>query len=132
MKINNKDTELTWGAWLLDGDADTFLQGPVAKPRYEYNWADGNGVEYDPNEVIRFEKTSFQFSLVFSGVSKTAVNSAIAAFLNEVAVGAGVSLSVPEVGRDFAKVFFSACGASQVVADEPYSIKVALTFIYNW
>lgn len=132
MKVNNKDTELTWGAWLLEGEVDTFLQQPVTKPRYEYDWKGSHGVEYDTSEVLQFEKVTFQFALVFTGNSIAAVNTAIDAFVNEVKTGAGVSLQVTEVGKAFIKVYFSACGTAEIVADSPYSIKVPFTFIYNY
>lgn len=90
--INGDDTLQTYNVEILTGANISLLQPPTFKPRFEYNWQDKNGVEYDNSEPLYKQSQNYTISCLIFGSDKEDVVKNYRQLLDVICVNAGFDL----------------------------------------
>lgn len=106
MKFNGINAKTVYGCEPRPGFDEQLLQLPKRKPGYEFNWADENGMETDPNETPVFERKTYQLPIMISGIGKTDFFTKYNALTNFLLNAKEFNLDVDYLARRF-KVRFS-------------------------
>ena len=101
MIINGINTETTFGIFLEEGAYKELWKPPIAKPGFEKNWPDENGIETDPNEVPVYERLDYNIPLLLVASSETDYWSKLNAFLAFCFQNRYINLDIPQRARRF-------------------------------
>lgn len=101
MIINGLNAETSFGLVLADGAYNVLWTPPRAKPGYEYNWPDQNGIETDPDQPQVFERIEYSLPLILTATDEADYWDKFHAFCQFVYSNRNIILDIPERNRRF-------------------------------